>query len=266
MKLLEKQALEAEVKRAALAGAEESSRERVAALELELQKMTQQYTRLRDENLPHMEQHIAELTQANSEYVAAWQSQRQGADAVGLDLDGLLEGLTRVTGLQNEVVELEEANASLVQSGDMAFQRVSALEVDIEDYEERVAEAEQTEQERIAQVEQLVAEIGRLESNNTELAAVSDHTSQRIIALEAELEEFEAEGLATEESVRVQKEEIELLMAQITDLQGSEPTLTNYELPAVDSHSDEDGSGIPAGHEPEEYEEYEISDGPSWES
>ena len=66
--------------------------------------------------------------------------------------------------------------------------------------------------------------------------------------------------------MKVQKEEIELLMAQISDLQGSEASLTNYELPAVDSHSDEDGSGIPAGHEPEEYKEYEVDDKPSWES
>jgi chromosome segregation ATPase len=148
----------------------------------------------------------------------------------------------------------------------MAFQRVSALEVDIEDYEERVTEAEQAERERAGQVEQLVGEIERLESNNSELASVSDHTSQRIIALEAELEEFEAEGLATEESVRVQKQEIEGLMAQISDLQGSESPLANYELPAVDSDSygsDDDASGIPAGHDPEDYE---VSDGPSWES
>ncbi|MDE0892416.1 MAG: hypothetical protein OSB14_09545, partial [Planctomycetota bacterium] len=266
---LEKQSLESEVKRAALAGAEESSRERVAALELELHKVSQEYTRLRDENLPGMERHIAQLSESNSEYEAAWESQRNGAEAVGLDLDGLLDGLTRVTGLQSEVVELEEANASLNQSSELAFQRVSALEVDIEDYEERVGEADQVERERRGEVEQLVAEIERLETNNDELASVSDHTSQRIVALEAELEEFEAEGLATEESVRVQREEIELLMAQLSDLQGSGTSLTNYELPAVETdsyESDDDASGVPAGHDPEDYEESEVSDGPSWES
>ena len=203
--------------------------------------------------------------------VASWEAQRRGAEAVGFDLDTLLGGLSRVTDLQHEVVELEEANASLNQSNELSTQKVSALEVDLEDYEEKVTEVEQSEQQRTAEVEQLIAQIEELQTNNAELSAVGDHSSERIVALETELEEFEGDGLTTEESVRIHKEEIELLQAQIEELQGNDAGLTHYELPAPEedtndheeSESDDEASGIPAGHDPEDYE---VDDSPSWES
>jgi chromosome segregation protein len=271
VKQLQKHAMEAEVKQAATAGAEEAARERVAALELELEQLSQEHTSLRGGRLLELEERVEQLTECNTELVASWEAQRRGAQAVGFDLDTLLGGLSRVTDLQHEVVELEEANASLNQSNELSTQKVSALEVDLEDYEEKVTEVEQSEQQRTAEVEQLIAQIEELQTNNAELSAVGDHSSERIVALETELEEFEGDGLTTEESVRIHKEEIELLQAQIEELQGNDAGLTYYELPAQEedtneyeeSESDDETSSIPAGHDPEDYE---VDDSPSWES
>ena len=134
-----------------------------------------------------------------------------------------------------------------------------------------MTEAEVAEEQRAAEVEQLITQIEELQANNAELSAIGDHSSERIVALEAELEEVEAEGLSVEESVRVHKEEIELLQAQIAALQG-EGELEHYELPAPEEASyeyeldEDDGAGVPAGHDEEDLEEYEVDDTPSWES
>ncbi|MCH2105822.1 MAG: hypothetical protein MK291_04195, partial [Planctomycetes bacterium] len=214
-------------------------------------------------------QQVEQLSETNAELLAAWEAQRRGAEAVGFDLDSLLGGLSRVTELQHEVVELEEANAALNQSHELSNQKLSALEVDIEDYEEKVTEVAAAEQQRAVEVDQLISQIEELQANNAELEAVGDHSSDRIVALEAELEEFEADGLATEESVRVHKEEIELLQAQIAALQG-EGELDHFELPVPEEASyeldEDDGAGVPAGHDEEDLEDYEVDDAPSWES
>ena len=138
---LEKQALENEVKQAALAGAEESARESVAALELKLERLTQEHSSLREVKLPDLEQLVERLTVSNAEYEATIEAQRVGAEALGFDLEALLGSFSRVTELQREVVELEEANADLQQGGELAKQQISALEVDLEDTQER-AESE----------------------------------------------------------------------------------------------------------------------------
>jgi chromosome segregation ATPase len=229
---------------------------------------------------------VEQLSESNAEFAAMWEAQQRGAEAVGLDLNSLLGGLTRVVDLQHEVVELEESNAALEQSGELSRQRLSSMEVDIEDYEGSVSAAQQDADDRATQVEQLVAQIEALESTNEELSAIGEHSSDRIGSLESELEDFEAEGVATEESVRVHKEEIELLQEQIARLQSgesaefvegagySESSVEEYELPGpvaerlaaeggVAEDLDDGASGIPAGHDPEDYE---VDDRPSWES
>ena len=230
---------------------------------------------LKGGRLVELEAQVGQLRESNAEFVSTWDAQRRGAEAVGFDLDTLLGGLARVTELQRDVVELEESNAALQQSGSLSEQKVSALEVDLEDFEEKVSAARNSEGERAAQVEQLVDQIEALEASNQELAAIGEHSSERIGSLETELEEFEAEGLASEESVRVQREEIELLLAQISELQDSEGSggsvggISEYEIPAGragdvrDLETGGEGSGVPAGHDPEDYE---VDDRPSWES
>ena len=238
-------------------------------MELELQQLRQENANLRGGRLRELEEQVEQLSEANSEFVATWEAQRRGAEAVGFDLDTLLGGLTRVPELQRDVVELEEANAAINQANELSNQKVSALEVDLEDYEEKISVAEGSEHERAGEVEQLNALVEQLKTANAELAATGDHSSERIVALESELEEFETEDSSTEESVRVQREEIELLMAQIAELQGSDSSLTDFELPtikAVEDEPDDDAMGVPAGHDPEDYEVDEVDDRPSWES
>ena len=172
---------------------------------------------------------------------------------------------------------MEEANATLNPTNERSNQKVSALEVDLEDYEEKIAAAEDAQRERASEMEQLTTQIEELEVANTELSTTGDHSSERIVALEAELEAFEAEGFASEESVRVHKEEIELLLAQIAELQGADSSLTDFELPTLtgeelptpageEDESDDDAMGVPAGHDPEDYVVDELDDRPSWES